>query len=165
MFANEDLFLLGPDETEEVACGPLGLGERQGVGRAQTTLPAPSQCPSSAGPAPSAPSRRPLLKQCWRAMLYPYMATRGRPTPPATMRPASQRTPSGRRSLSCRNSIDPPHGWRIVPSGGALNSAPHKEPLGHRGRDGSERGWLVPGHTASPWQSREVPSQVLSSWV
>lgn len=45
MFANEDLFLLGLNENEEVACGLLGLGEGQGVGRAQTALPAPSQCP------------------------------------------------------------------------------------------------------------------------
>lgn len=30
MFANEDIFLLQLNETEEVACGLLGLGEGQG---------------------------------------------------------------------------------------------------------------------------------------
>lgn len=117
MFANEELFLLGLNENEEVACGLLGLGEGQGVGRAHTALPAPSQCPFQCWSSTLSALPQALAETVLVSHVIPHAATRGRPIPPATMRLASQRTPSGRRrSLSCRNSIDPVRDWSIVPS-------------------------------------------------
>lgn len=57
------LFPVEPDEPEEVACGLLGLGQGQGVGRAEPALPAPSQVPPNARPVPSAPFHRAWSKQ------------------------------------------------------------------------------------------------------
>lgn len=143
------LFPLGPNEPEEVACGPLGLGGEQAVGRAGPALPAPSCGPGRGSQG--------------RAVLCPHVSTRGRPAPPAAVRPASQRTPSG----GGRNSP-----WRKQDASRAELENCTMEALaeghcksGTEEEMSPERGGWSWGPRASPRQSLELPSQVLISWI